>query len=367
MDQQQLLSFFDSDEDEDEMFEMVMQRRRKKNKIQSKNLILSEKVIEIFSRNSRGCIKGYVNSVVSTYSEKEFIMHFRLSGKLVDYLVQEFQKNKEFRKLRRNGRLRSAKEHILLFLWFAGHESSCFRDIADRFDVTISTVHRMVKRVASFISSLSKDVIKWPDQNEAKLSAEQFFQLSGFPGVIGCIDGSHIKIDPPKSGKDEYIDRKGDVTIHLQAICNENRKLLDIFIGYPASVHDSRVFLNSPIYEELPLKCLEEHHLLGDSAYACSNSLLTPYKDNGHLTAAEKRYNRKLSIGRVKIEHTFGVLKQRFRQLYHCKLKGIKEICHFVRAVCVLHNMADLDDLALFEPATKENVDEQERKVAQRD
>lgn len=51
--------------------------------------------------------------------------------------------------------------------------------------------------------------------------------------------------------------------------------------------------------------------LLGDSAYPCIRTLMTPYKDNGHLTDAETSYNAKLSSCRVRVEHTIAILKQR--------------------------------------------------------
>ncbi|KAL1490296.1 hypothetical protein ABEB36_013012 [Hypothenemus hampei] len=38
------------------------------------------------------------------------------------------------------------------------------------------------------------------------------------------------------------------------------------------------------------------------------------------------------------IEHCFGVLKQKFRQMYYVKLRKIRLIVHFIWAACVLHN-----------------------------
>ncbi len=75
--------------------------------------------------------------------------------------------------------------------------------------------------------------------------------------------------------------------------------------------------------------------------------VLPPYKDNGHLTVAQKHFNYKLSSSRVMIEHAFGILKQRFRQLYYCRLKGNRTLCHFIRACFVLHNLANATDLAI--------------------
>lgn len=78
---------------------------------------------------------------------------------------------------------------------------------------------------------------------------------------------------------------------------------------------------------------------------------MVPYKDNGHLTDPQKYFNKVLSSCRVHIEHAFGILKQRFRQLYYCKLKIMKIICHFARACCVLHNLANKNDIeVLHEP-----------------
>ncbi|KAI4455550.1 hypothetical protein MML48_9g00007557 [Holotrichia oblita] len=44
------------------------------------------------------------------------------------------------------------------------------------------------------------------------------------------------------------------------------------------------------------------------------------------------------------IQHCFGVLKQKFRQLYHIKLRKIPDIVDFIRACCVLHNLAICDN-----------------------
>jgi len=77
---------------------------------------------------------------------------------------------------------------------------------------------------------------------------------------------------------------------------------------------------------------------------------MVPYRHNGHLTRAQRTFNRKLSSCRVKIENTFGCLKQRFRQLYHLKLRNIVRIVGVIHACCVLHNMVNERDLEFLEP-----------------
>lgn len=132
----------------------------------------------------------------------------------------------------------------------------------------------------------------------------------------------------------------------MQAVCNENRKIIDVFIGYPGSVHDSRVFRISPLKNDLRHKC-GRYFLLGDSGYPLQEHLLTPFKDMGNLTPRQQNYNVKLAKNRYIIEHTFGILKQKFRQMYHIKLRKIRFIAHFIRAACVLHNLAIDDDFPL--------------------
>lgn len=95
---------------------------------------------------------------------------------------------------------------------------------------------------------------------------------------------------------------------------------------------------------------LYNYYLLGDSAYPCLTHLMVPYRDNGHLTRAQRNFNRKLSSCHVIIENAFGCLKQRFRQLYHLKLRDIVRMVRVIHACCALHNMANVEDMEFFEP-----------------
>jgi len=73
--------------------------------------------------------------------------------------------------------------------------------------------------------------------------------------VIGSIDGSHICIDKPSEDPVAYINRKHYFSVHMQGVVNDEKKFIDIFMGYPGSVHDARVFANSSFAEDLPALC----------------------------------------------------------------------------------------------------------------
>lgn len=103
-------------------------------------------------------------------------------------------------------------------------------------------------------------------------------------------------------------------------------------------------FYNSPIGKKINTTPLEvfpnsNTHILGDSAYKCTNYVLTPYRDNGHLSRVQKNYNYKHSATRVYIEQCFGLLKGRFRILKHVNIYNTEFIPKLIIACCVLHNI----------------------------
>ncbi|XP_031329492.1 putative nuclease HARBI1 isoform X2 [Photinus pyralis] len=197
----------------------------------------------------------------------------------------------------------------------------------------------------AFFDEMAAEVIKWPSQQEIQQTSSEVFRRTRFPGVV---DGTHIKIDKPTKHQESYCNRKHYHSIQVQIICDDKCKLIDVFIGYPGSVHDARVFSSSFIYPQLSELC-QDGHLLGDSAYPCLDFCLTPYKDNGHLNRMQTRYNKVHSSLRIKVEHANGILKQRFRQLYHVKLRKIERVVALVKSCCVLHNLCQIQDKLLFD------------------
>lgn len=113
---------------------------------------------------------------------------------------------------------------------------------------------------------------------------------------------------------------------HLfQGIVDSDLKFIDCFSGWPGSSHDARVFRCSKIGEKLltqpcvilPSGC----HILGDGAYPLTSTLMVPFKDNGHLSDIQLKFNKCLSSSRVVIEQAFGKLIGRFRKLKYFILK----------------------------------------------
>ena len=104
-----------------------------------------------------------------------------------------------------------------------------------------------------------------------------------------------------------------------------------------ARVHDSRVLKNSDIWNPIGPSIPTGYHLLGDGAYPLKTWLLTPYRDNGHLSRVQLCFNNKLSAKRQVIERAFGHLKGRFPRLKFCSCKNIHYTVYTIISACVLH------------------------------
>ena len=95
--------------------------------------------------------------------------------------------------------------------------------------------------------------------------------------------------------------------MQLQVVADSNLMLLDAYTGYPGSVHDARVLRASGLFQKLTQNPpAAQFHLLGDSAYPLTSFLLTPYRDNGHLSSFQHRYNKVHASTRVDVERVIG-------------------------------------------------------------
>lgn len=135
-------------------------------------------------RVPRNSVKNYFDDIVPTYTDEEFRRHFRISRSLYHNLSIRFLQSDIYKNLRPDKRL-SERSHILVFLWFAGHEACCFSDLSDRFNLSRSTICHIINRVTLFISSLSKETIRWPTEVEKVASSKYFENKCLFPNVIG--------------------------------------------------------------------------------------------------------------------------------------------------------------------------------------
>ncbi|CAC5365624.1 HARBI1 [Mytilus coruscus] len=132
--------------------------------------------------------------------------------------------------------------------------------IGDTMGVDKATACRAVNDVTNALLSKKDQFIKWPARQEERDRNKQgFFRGGLFPGVIGCIDGTHVKIqapsedDPPtlmnSINVQGYVTMKrrfhvlhGEVRMKPAKVCR--------IIGACAILHNIAIMLREPMEDD---------------------------------------------------------------------------------------------------------------------
>ncbi|KAL4721590.1 hypothetical protein ACJJTC_018551 [Scirpophaga incertulas] len=83
--------------------------------------------------------------------------------------------------------------------------------IGDNSGFSISTAHRIIRKVSLAIASLHQEFIKFPSTaQEIRQEQNNFYHLARFPRVIGAMDCTHVRISSPGGEQAEiFRNRKG--------------------------------------------------------------------------------------------------------------------------------------------------------------
>lgn len=141
--------------------------------------------------------------------------------------------------------------------------------------------------------------IRWPRGQEVAAAQQHFHQLAGFPGVVGAVDGTHVRIQAPSVHEAAYINRKNYHSINVQVIVAADCRILDVVANWPGGTHDSRILRESTIGREME-RGVHPGLLLGDSGYPCRRWLMTPYLQPQNRPQA--RYNASHCSTRAVVE-----------------------------------------------------------------
>ncbi|KAJ8911576.1 hypothetical protein NQ315_008919 [Exocentrus adspersus] len=165
--------------------------------------------------------------------------------------------------------------------------------------------------------------------------------LNRFPGIIGCIDGTHVAIVTPYEHENIYVNRKRYHSLNVQIV---------------NSTHDSFVWQNSAVeafLRNLPAEHQGNFYLLGYSGYPLRPWLMTPILPEPQPDTPELAYNRAMRRIRTTVEICHGRLKNRFRCLLKDRTLHYSEVVFFSQQVkftcCVLHNIYMDNNIPLYE------------------
>ena len=119
--------------------------------------------VSCFMRRDLNRIHGYFEVTVPTYEPSEFLSHFRMTRGTCEILCREVMNTGRIPAGNTRGRqLIPPTKQVLAFLWSMANQEPT-RLVADRFNITMSSVNRVLQRGAQALADLNAEYIKWPN------------------------------------------------------------------------------------------------------------------------------------------------------------------------------------------------------------
>ncbi|XP_055350100.1 uncharacterized protein LOC129596781, partial [Paramacrobiotus metropolitanus] len=218
--------------------------------------------------------------------------------------------------------------------------------VARKFGVSEGTVELFTGRVIVALLSLEKDIVRWPTNDEKRVTKQRIKAKHHFPSCLGYVDGTDIVLayKPAVHGED-YFSRKKVCSLPVMVVCDYDWRILYTCCGFTGSAHDSRVYKSTDLYRN-PEKYFEnDEYLLGDSAYTCTTTVITPYRKSEKTSNRDNRHFSKLHSGAtVGIENTIGITKNRFQALKGLRVlikskKDHTRTVYWFRICAILYNI----------------------------
>jgi hypothetical protein len=111
----------------------------------------------------------------------------------------------------------------------------------ERFRRGLDTCCNIFGLVLAAIVRFANEVIRPLDYTYAVLSEESVEYAPFFDGCIGAVDNTHIHVIVDEEVCDDHINRHGDTSQNVLAVCDFNMRFVYIATGTEGSAHDMRV------------------------------------------------------------------------------------------------------------------------------
>ena len=127
--------------------------------------------------------------------------------------------------------VRSTKIRLAITLYFLASTAE-YRTIANLFGVSPAFVCICVK-VCQAVWKCLPTVVCFPEGENLLQLIQCYEEQWGFPMCAGAIDGTHIPVLAPSQNHIEYVNRKGQHSIVVQAVVDCYYLFRDIVVGWP--------------------------------------------------------------------------------------------------------------------------------------
>jgi hypothetical protein len=126
---------------------------------------------------------------------------------------------------------------------------------------------------------LSAKFFKWPDASERTETGQQLGE-SHFPLCVGIVDGTKLElmVKPRRHNACDFWCRKKCYALSTSNICDDWKKILHHYSGWPGSVHNNRIYKHSNIFTRPRIHFTAGKYLFGDNTFMNSDYMVPPFK-----------------------------------------------------------------------------------------
>jgi hypothetical protein len=277
---------------------------------------------------------------------RSFRANFRTSRGAFDELVTAISGHAVFHSSTRKPQAPVAHQ-LMVFMHYIGTKGCTTQHMKSKFQCGYGTVYKYVWRVCEAFESLAPATIYWPNRREKVKIKEYYGRRYHWPDCVGSIDGTCIPLfcKPQEDGED-YLDRKSNYSVNLQAVVDPDGRVRWWFFGPPGSQHDSTCLSWSQMGKQPGKFFKENEHLLGDSAYTNCRWMITSYKTPARKAMPKifQKFNWMVASPRVQSERAFGCWKGRFPYFSDVRINitgksSAAKLDRLVTASLVIHNL----------------------------
>ena len=176
---------------------------------------------------------------------------------------------------------------------------------------------------------------------------------------MACLDGYLLQIKVPAisetgnvkayfSGHYQYYG------INVQAACDHKCRFVYAALAKPGGVNGIAAFRKtqlSQMIQKLPLR----RFVVGDNAYVCAETLLTPFSDVEQDDQSKDAFDFYLSQMKIRIEQTFGIMTRKWRILHQLLPMHLKNFGRVFMCITRLQNFC------INEGSTSVNITEENK------
>ncbi|KAE8971364.1 hypothetical protein PR003_g27408 [Phytophthora rubi] len=252
--------------------------------------------------------------LVFTLRDDEFMNSLRVTKPTFEHIWQLIQSNVRFQQRGKKPQRDVALQLAVALEWCGacGNGNSTAR-IVRHYGIGAGTVACYVRRVRQALLLHYTSYVSWPSAHQRAVTSAYHRERFGLPGVIGM--GPMFALIK-------------DHTLTDRCISTEN----------------STVFAKSPAMQQPRRHFTGDEYLLGDSGYAVSKNIVTPYKKPAALKADNTALNGVVSSARVINENCIGLWKNRWMSLkgIRTQIKTKKDftvVNNHILVCALLHNL----------------------------